>query len=300
MKSKKLIIFILFSCFLGSLEASSIDTINHVDENNMKQGFWVYTNKTKNLPGYKENQVVEEGSYIDNKRTGKWVFYYNNNNIKQVLNYKNNRPNGHAVFYYENGNKKEEGTWMNNKWVGSYTYYYESGRIKNDWSYNQNGQRTGIQKYYYENGQLMIEGEWLNGNESGTITEYYEDGFVKTERNFNNGSIDFSKIKKYEPNERIGKVTVRYSGKEKQEPIDVNSPVLVKQVPLEKEIVPWSGTGERQFFNKSGLVLREGYFENGYLVTGNSYLYNSKGEKRQTTTYKDGKIVKETVHKTKE
>ena len=65
-------------------------------------------------------------------------------------------------------------------------------------------------------------------------------------------------------------------------------------------VSPWNGTGDRQFFNKEGQVLREGYFENGHLVNGYTYLYNSKGEKSQTTTYKDRKIVKETTHTTEE
>ena len=298
MKEVKILIVLLSTCFIGRLDASSIDTLNYVDENNMKQGFWVYTNKSKKLPNYKENQVVEEGSYTNNQKSGKWVFYYNNNKVKQVIHYLNNRPNGHAVFYYKNGNKREEGTWVNNKWVGDYTYYYENGKVKNDWSYNKNGQRTGIQRYYYNNGQLMIEGEWSNGKEAGTITEYYEDGFVKSERLYNNGSIDLSKMKKYEPQEQVGKVTIIKQEKETPEIVDLNRVDRMKKVP--KDVSPWNGTGERQFFNKKGQVLREGYFENGHLVNGHTYLYNSKGEKSQTILYKDRKIVKETIHKTKE
>jgi antitoxin component YwqK of YwqJK toxin-antitoxin module len=279
-----------------------MDTVNYVDENNMKQGFWVYTNKSKKLPNYKENQVVEEGNYTNNLKTGKWVFYYNNNKIKQVLNYSNNRPSGSAVFYYKNGNKREEGTWSNNKWIGSYTYYYENGAVQNDWSYNKNGQRTGVQRYYYKNGQLMIEGEWSNGKEAGTITEYYEDGFVKSERSFSNGSIDLSKIKKYEPQELLGKVTIirPKNKKESLNILDVSTSFESEKRLESKDVSPWSGTGERQFFNKEGQVLREGYFENGHLVNGQSYFYNSKGEKQQTITYKDKKVVKETIHKTKD
>jgi antitoxin component YwqK of YwqJK toxin-antitoxin module len=244
--------------------------------------------------------VVEEGNYTNNLKTGKWVFYYSNNKIKQVLNYSKNRPSGHAVFYYKNGNKREEGTWVNNKWVGSYAYYYENGAIKNDWSYNKNGQRTGVQRYYYKNGQLMIEGEWSNGKEAGTIKEYYEDGFVKSERSFNNGSIEISKIKKYEPQELLGKVTVVMPKKESQKNLDLNTSFDLQKRPASKDALPWSGTGDRQFFNKKGQVLREGYFENGHLVNGQSYTYNEKGEKQQTNTYKDKKVVKETIHKTKD
>lgn len=300
MPNKKTIRFLvamalLFCC----VNVYAIDTLNHVDENNMKQGHWVYTNKIKKLPNYNENQVVEEGDYSDNKKTGKWIFYYNNNKVKQVLTYLNNRPDGHAVFYYKNGNKKEEGTWKNNKWVGEYKYYYENGEIRKDWNYNENGQRTGIQKYFYENGQLMVEGEWFNGKESGTITEYYLDGSVKSERLFQNGTLDVVQTKKYKPQEKEGKITVK---KPKEVPKkELSKEKITVKKPIEKkETTPWNGTGERQFFNKNGQVIREGYFENGYLLKGNMYKYTASGEKTHTTVYEDGKIIKEIQHKIKE
>ena len=148
----------------------------------------------------------------------------------------------------------------------------------------------------------MIEGEWSNGKEAGTITEYYDDGFVKSERSFSNGSIDLSKIKKYEPQELLGKVTIirPKNKKESLNILDVSTSFESEKRLESKDISPWSGTGERQFFNKEGQVLREGYFENGHLINGQSYLYNSKGEKQQTITYKDKKVVKETIHKTKD
>ena len=68
---------------------------------------------------------------------------------------------------------------------------------------------------------------------------------------------------------------------------------------MKKEVTPWNGNGERQFFNKDGQVIREGYFEDGYLVNGKVYVYTSKGKKSQTTIFKDGKIIKEVKHKVK-
>ena len=295
-KTPVCLIIASFFCFNDVL---GVDTLNHVDENNMKQGYWVYTNKTKKLPDYKENQVVEEGAYADDKKTGKWVYYYNNNKIKQVLTFANNRPDSPAVFYYKNGNKKEEGTWKNNKWVGSYTYYYENGTIRNDWNYNQSGQRTGVQKYFFDNGQLMVEGEWLNGKESGTIVEYYPDGSIKTERLFQNGNLDFTQVKKYKPQEKEGKVTVKVGIKKPENESDQSELVMVKKIAEKKAVAPWDGNGEHQFFNKEGKVIREGYFENGYLLNGNVYEYFSDGKKSKTITYEEGKIIKEIKHKTK-
>ena len=79
-----------------------------------------------------------------------------------------------------------------------------------------------------------------------------------------------------------------------------NSSVVLKTYSENNSKNPWNGTGNRQFFNKKGQILREGYFENGYIVNGSVYLYNSAGQKRQTITYTDGKITNEIVHKTKQ
>ncbi len=296
------IIAVVLSAMCLPLLAS--DKVNHIDENNMKQGHWVYTNKDKNLPNYQQEQVVEEGDYENDKKTGKWLFYFNNDKVKHVLTYTNNRPDGYAVFYYKNGNKREEGTWKNNKWVGDYKYYYKNGNVRNEWKYNQNGQRTGVQKYYYESGQLMIEGEWVNGKEAGTITEYHEDGSVKSERSFFNGKIDAASTKNYKPQEKAGKVTIkRVAEAPKKEVVAVASkeaddkPIAITtERPKKKNTTPWNGTGERQFFNKKGQVIREGYFENGYLMDGKVYMYTADGKKFRTTVYTGGRVTKEINH----
>jgi len=292
----------VFSFLFGKYSPVFAST-NHVDENNLKQGHRIYTNKIKKLPNYKESQIVEEGDYINNKKTGKWLFYHANDKVKHILTYTDNRPDGYAIFYYQNGKKREEGIWKNNKWVGDYKYYYKNGNIRNEWKYNSNGQRTGFQKYYFENGQLMIEGEWVNGKEAGIITEYHQDGSVKSERVFMNGKINLAATNNYKPQEKQGKVTV----KKVQTPLvlindnesksDTASYFKTDSNPIKKNTSPWNGTGDHQFFNKNGQVVREGYFVKGYLMDGSIYLYNRSGIKAKTTTYMGGRVVKEVQHK---
>lgn len=314
LRAQKIWTFSLVVMIFTGSGVFAVDTLNLVDENNMKQGRWVYTNKMKNLPNYKENQVVEEGSYNNDKKIGKWLFYFNNDKVKHVLTYKNNRPDGHAVFYYKNGNKREEGIWKNNKWVGEYNYYYKNGNVRHAWKYNDNGQRTGVQKYFYENGQLKIEGEWVNGKEAGTITEYHEDGSVKSERAFDNGKIDLVATKHFKPQEKAGKVTVKKveeatvvkeEKKEEKEAksLAVNTQPKLAVVTIKPEVkknnITWNGTGSRQFFNKKGQVIREGYFQKGYLMDGKVFMYTSDGKKFRTTEYKGGRVVREINHRKK-
>lgn len=294
LKIKTILIYVILIVGTSSVFAITIDTINRIDNNNMKQGHWVYTNQIKKLPNYSENQIVEEGDYMDDRKTGKWYFYYNNDKIKQIVTYSNNLPNGYAIFYYKNGSKKEEGIWKNNKWVGDYKYYYKNGNLRNDWKYNTNGKRTGVQKYYHENGQLKIEGEWNNGNEAGLIIEYYKDGSVKSEKSFNNGKIDIVACKNFKIKEKAGKITIKPTNKKK-----TNSDSITVTIKKEEEVqnnAPWNGTGTRSFLNKKGQIIRKGYFEKGYLMDGLVFMYTSDGKKYRTTHYKDGKIIKVENH----
>ena len=105
------------------------DTINYVDASNFKQGHWKVSNKIKKLPGYKDDQMVEEGRYVNSKKEGVWKQYYPTSVVKNEIMYKNNVPNGFSRFYYASGKISEEGTWVNNKWEGNYKYYYENGQL---------------------------------------------------------------------------------------------------------------------------------------------------------------------------
>ena len=101
----------------------------------------------------------------------------------------------------------------------------------------------------------------------------------------------FTQVKKYKPQEKEGKITVKKSKEVPKKELSKEK-IVVKKPIEKKDVVPWNGTGERQFFNKKGQVIREGYFENGYLLKGNMYKYASSGQKTQTIVYEDGKIIK--------
>ena len=294
LKLRKILIYVIFIGSSPSVFALALDTINKVDKNNMKQGHWVYTNQIKKLPNYLIDQVIEEGDYSDDSKTGKWFFYYNNDQVKHVVTYLNNRPNGYAIFYYRNGSKKEEGIWKNNKWIGDYKYYYENGNLRNDWKYNSSGKRTGDQKYYHKNGQLQIEGKWANGNEAGIIIEYYNDGSVKSERIYINGKINNSLGKNFKITEKAGKVTIKPTIKKEID--SLNMPIVLNKKEEIKNNTPWNGTGTKSFLNKKGQVVRKGYFEKGYLVDGVVFMYTLDGKKYRTTHYKEGRIVKVEDH----
>ena len=105
------------------------DTINMTDANGKKQGKWIIKGYSKKGSCYKEMQIIEEGTYKDNKRVDVWTEYYCNSNVKAKVPYVGGRPNGYVTFYYENGKVREEGNWTNNRWIGKYKFYYDDGTI---------------------------------------------------------------------------------------------------------------------------------------------------------------------------
>jgi antitoxin component YwqK of YwqJK toxin-antitoxin module len=252
----------------------SQDTLNFVDAAKLKQGHWVIYNLNKKLPGYKPNQIIEEGYFLNGKKTGLWKHFYENGAIKSEITYKNNIPFGYAKFYFKNGNISEEGNWENYKWNGNYKYYYESGQLRYDWKF-VNGVRESTQKYYFENGKLNFEGEWKNGGESGTIKEYNEDGTLKEERAYRNGQYDED-------------ATKIYSAAEPPPPALIAEEKSTKK--SAKSISIFNGSGNNKLYTSSGKISKEGYFLKGVLMNGKSYEYSSEGLLVKTKIYKNGKV----------
>ncbi len=247
------------------------DTLNHRDLNNEKQGHWIIYNENGKYKGYEEGQLVEEGEYVNNKKSGIWTKYYPNGNKKHELTFANNVANGYAKIYYRSGQLQEEGVWKVNRWIGDYRYYYENGTLQYQWSYNSSGKREGQQLYFHENGVVKYIGDWANGQEAGELRAYYADGSLKDIKQFNEGKIKPTETvshvqgKVFDGNER------KYNGVVKQKVLNMG--VLVD--------------GFNKVMNADGTVAKEGQFKNKKLVDGKEYVYEN-GQVVKTIIYADG------------
>ncbi len=255
---------------------SQNDTINYTDDQNKKQGYWVFTNKQKKLPGYQPNQKVEEGYYVNNKKDGKWVFYYRNGKKKHILFYQDGIPDGKATFFYKNGTVRETGTWRNNRWVGEYKQYYENGNPKNHFSYDNRGVKNGKQIYFHENGNPSLIGTWDNGNETDDLAEYKEDGSANTERYKAGPELDI----------------IKESDSLKLDSLTIDSLKIKKFKKPTEPIIPFDGNGYHEFKDKDGNTTKVGEFEDGLLVNGKIFKYDEKGKLILTKIVKDRNIIK--------
>ncbi len=288
---KKILLFSLFLlCNMVSsvaLAAPGKDSINYTDANDKKQGKWIIYGKTAHKLNYTDDQKVEEGIYVDGKKTGIWKEYYPNTNLKSRITYENGRPNGYAVMYHENGKVKEEGLWQMARWVGDYKLYYDNGQVQQEFKFTPGGKREGPQKYYYESGQLMIEGNWAAGKESGIVKEYYENGDVREEKNFNDGVFDAATSKSYEPKQPI----VVKTPEEKQ----VSPPVIPQKTEKDNMGKPFNGEGVWKLFNMNKQVSKDGTFHDFKLMDGKNYIYNSDGILVRIAIYKGGRYAGDAI-----
>lgn len=268
------ILILLITVFLSETLIGQSDSINFIDSNQMRQGHWIIYYK-------QTDKVLQEGSYKDNQRQGIWKQYLDDGTISSEITFVDDEPNGYAKNYFPNGQVSEEGIWKNDLWIGEYKAYYENGKLIYNWNFNENGQRTGTQKYYHENGKLMIEGNWNQGKEMGIIKHFNEKGELEMEQTFDDGKMNpeltiIHKIKKPE---------------EKDDKIKDNPEIDRDTVELQK-LEMFETTGDRRTYDSNRRLSQEGYFENGKLIKGKKYFYNSNNEIIRIEIYNKGKLFK--------
>ncbi len=290
-----LIIFYTVVSFSQKYKIYNGDTINRVDENNLKQGLWIYFNDE-----YK-NKIVQKGQYVNNKKEGVWQTFYPNGNLKSEITYKNNKQTGPVKIYYEDGTLQETGYWKYNKWVGEYKYYYPNGNLKYHWFFDESGKRTGTQEYFYESGKKQISGQWVEGKETGKITEYYENGNVKKIADFEQGKLNGSVTEYYSDGQIKSRSTYKngqmdvsqnYAYEHKNNNENTTKPTDDEKENNQKDYEKFTGTGYYKFVNAQGLIEREGQFDHGIMVEGKRYFYDENGKLLKTAVIKNGRIVK--------
>ncbi|CAK60854.1 unnamed protein product (macronuclear) [Paramecium tetraurelia] len=128
-----------------------LESGGYYSEDGQKQGLW--RDLTRNY--WSEAKVYEIGLYIDNKRSGKWKYIYNNNEIG-------------GGFYDEQGEKI-------GKWIELSEYFWKQGYVVYDGEY-KNGKRYGVWNVLHKrNGQKQLKligfGSYENTQEDDLILD---------------------------------------------------------------------------------------------------------------------------------
>ena len=189
------------------------------------------------------NKLVFEGEYLNGKRKGKGIEYYNGGELKFKGEYLNGKRNGKGKEYYDDDKLMFEGEYINGKrWNGK--GYNKSDNIEFE---IKNGK--GNVKEYYDDGELEFEGDYLNGKRNGKGVEYYDDGNIEFEGEYLNGKIN-GKGKDYFKNGHLKFEGEYLNGKK------WNGKIYNKNVNVEFEIK--NGNGNEKEYNNNDELVFEG------------------------------------------
>lgn len=137
----------------------------NLDENNCRTG----RGRTVSPDG----MTSYDGEYLDDRRNGFGVCYYNNGSINYVGNWTDNSRNGGGVGYRLSDGTMHAGKWDNNTLDGYGARFDRNGNLI-DVSNYENGVRTGKSVSFDENGNIVVS-VYENGEK---ISEFLVDAEV--------------------------------------------------------------------------------------------------------------------------
>lgn len=175
------------------------------DEKGYKQGKW--------KEYYNTGQLRGEGEYLNDRRLGEWIYYYQNGKIEQKGSFtKDGKPTGDWRWYYESGNTLREESFIRGLPEGMMIEYSDSGSVitkglfteglkegpwflidgdeKEEGEY-RNGEKEGLWKVYYTgSGKVVAQGVYITGLENGKFSYYHYNGRLREEGNYIMGVKD--------------------------------------------------------------------------------------------------------------
>tara|TARA_B100001287_G_scaffold70393_1_gene57993 strand:- start:1550 stop:2386 length:837 start_codon:yes stop_codon:yes gene_type:complete len=254
------------------------DTINKVDPvNGRKTGYWIITGSISKEKGFGANDKVEEGKYVNSRKSGKWIKYWPNGAVRSVAHYKYGRIFGAYSTYFQNGKIEEKGTMISGLLKGTYELYWPNGKLRQTKNFNKLGKTEGKVEYYYANGKKEVSFITNNGQETGNATWYYENGDKKKEISFVDGKS--TNVKRFQPTKPI----IEY-----KDPLIEKGPTIKGDFNNAQKKLS-NGYGKTYDVNKN--LLMDGEFQNGKLYNGRHYIYDEFGLLEKIKVFKNGVFV---------
>ena len=146
---------------------------------------------TENAPVqlfYNDQQVMSEGSVIDNKPHGVWKNYYLSGHLQSIIRYEEGVVKGHCIFYYDDEMQtvKAEMDFEDDKMEGNYKEYYKNGKLKalikvKEYLFD------GDAEFYYERGSVKAKGQYSEGVMDGKWKYFNESGQEIAKKKFKDG-----------------------------------------------------------------------------------------------------------------
>ena len=248
----------VFHCFFGQ----AVDT-NFVDKDNLKQGYWQILGQDRKLPNYKDNQLLEEGIYVNSRKQGLWIKYYPNGSIKSKIAYVNSRPRGFYETYYVDGRIKEKGVWKSSRNGNFESFDYDEDKCLSIWKHYRKDKITEVKKYVSCN---CLWYEIVLDTATGlAVRKEYENGMLVEAKPF---TLEMERV--------IQDSIALMNGYERFKSYITVSEYL---------------HGQQKMYNSTHQIVMDGYFKKNKLKDGKRYVYNDKGELIRIQLYKRGRYI---------
>lgn len=240
MKVKNLIALILCISTLTSVNSQIIikkfiDDSSAVEfefEAQIKNGDTIKNGYFKHFYQYSKG-LYEEGSFINNKKNGQFITYYENGDIHWLRNYTNNALEGKEEFYNNFGALQFTGLYTiidSNK--TQYKAFYPSGNLKRTIELNNNLFHN-VEVIYAENGdplsfktfengvlngafwiknnkkELLQKGYYADNKLNGTVVSYYDGNRLKSVGEFVDG-VPHGEMMDYYPSQQLKRQCTYY------------------------------------------------------------------------------------------
>ncbi|AZZ59526.1 hypothetical protein AWB57_11135 [Riemerella anatipestifer] len=149
-------------------------------KNNMRQGKWT---------SFKNGNLNSIGNFSQDKKNGKWKYFYSNRKLHQKGKYIDDKQNGIWNYYFDSGEFMGKGQIIDNKQNGLWKWFHKNGKLYTERFY-ASGRLMKIKSCYDKKGNEMNCGKIIDGsgimlfhdieNETDTIQKFeFENGIIK-------------------------------------------------------------------------------------------------------------------------
>lgn len=169
-------------CCMVAVVNGQQDTLNKLDKNGKKHGYWVKSER---------DTLLYEGRFDHGDPTGLFVYYYPDKKIKSTVEYTQKGKEARAVMYHPNGAMMAVGRYWQQKKDSTWKYFSEAERVIAIEHY-QKGVAHGEWLKYNHEGKIIEKIVYVNGQKNGEWLQYFDDGKIKIKAIYQNDLLNGS------------------------------------------------------------------------------------------------------------
>lgn len=158
------------------ISAQIVDTVNQVDANGRKQGYWI-----KYFPNGK---VMYRGTFKNDQPIGQMERFFEDGKPRATMIFSEDGNYSESTLFFENGKISAHGFYNGNIKDSIWTYYsyYTDQKVSSE-TYEM-GVKNGPETVFYPNGEVSEIIPWKQNVKDGAWLQFFEDGKKKLEAKY--------------------------------------------------------------------------------------------------------------------